>query len=122
VKLHLAQAPGQNTFTGYGAGYVAINGARHATHLLVTADRIVRWDIAGFDALESAQAAQFMALDPEIVILGTGARLRFPGPHLGRQLAAAGIGFEVMDSKAACRTYNVLIAEGRRVLAAILID
>lgn len=121
VKLHLAQAYGHNMFTGYGAGYVAINGARHETHLLVTAERLVAWDIAGFEAVDAGQAANFLALEPEVVILGTGATLRFPHPELARRLSAAGIGLEVMDSNAACRTYNILLAEGRRVLAAILI-
>ena len=121
MKLHMAQPSGQNMFTGYGAGYVAVNAARHEDPLLVAPDRIIQWDISGFDALDAAHATQFIALQPEIVILGTGATLRFPRPDLSRRLAAAGIGLEVMDSKAACRTYNVLMAEGRRVLAAILI-
>jgi uncharacterized protein len=59
-------------------------------------------------------------LKPEIVILGTGASQRFPRPELSRALAASGVGVEVMDSRAACRTYNVLATEGRRVAAAIL--
>jgi len=121
LKLHLAHAPGRNVFTGYGAGYVAINGERHASHLLVTAERVLRWEIAGFEALEAAQAAQFTALQPEIVLLGTGATLRFPPAEFARTLSDAGIGLEVMDSHAACRTYNILTAEGRRVLAAILV-
>jgi uncharacterized protein len=121
MKLHLAQAPGQNVFTGYGAGYVAVNAVRHETHLLVTSERVMTWSVAGFDALEARHVDQFIELQPEIVILGTGASLRFPHHELARLLAVAGVGFEVMDSKAACRTYNVLTAEGRRVLAAILI-
>jgi uncharacterized protein len=59
---------------------------------------------------------------PEIVILGTGATQRFPAPELTRALAATGVGVEVMDSKAACRTYNILVTEGRKVIAAILIE
>lgn len=121
MKLHLAQAAGRNFFTGYGAGYVAINGERHEAHLLVTAERIVRWEVGGFEALAAAQAVAFMALEPEIVVLGTGAKLRFPPQELSRALTEAGVGLEVMDSTAACRTYNILAAEGRRVLAAILI-
>ncbi|MBI4205677.1 MAG: Mth938-like domain-containing protein [Betaproteobacteria bacterium] len=121
MKLHLAQASGQNMFTGYGAGYVAINAVRYEHHLLVTSDRVMAWDISGFDALDAAHVEQLIALKPEIVILGTGATLRFPQTELSRRLAAAGIGFEVMDSKAACRTYNVLVAEGRHALAAILV-
>lgn len=121
MKLHLAHTAGQNMFTGYGTGYVVVNAARHENHLLVAPDQVISWNISGFDALDAGHVAQFIALQPEIVILGTGATLRFPHPEFSRQLAAAGIGFEVMDSKAACRTYNVLMAEGRRVLAAILL-
>lgn len=122
MKLHIAQTSGRNLFTAYGEGFVAINGARHETHLLVTSEQVVAWDIGGFDSLTGEAAAQFIAQNPEIVILGTGANLRFPQPALAHRLSAAGIGLEVMDSKAACRTYNVLMAEGRRVLAAILIE
>jgi uncharacterized protein len=122
VKLHISRPSGQNVFTGYGKGFVAINGTRHESHLLVTSADVSGWDISGFDALSADTAALFMSLDPEIVLLGTGASQRFPHPDLARRLSAAGVGLEVMDSNAACRTYNVLMAEGRRVLAAILID
>jgi uncharacterized protein len=121
MKLHLATASGQNLFTGYGPGYVAINNVRHQTHIVVTGDSITDWTIGGFEELGVAHFEPLLALKPEIVILGTGATLRFPRPELPRLAAAAGVGLEVMDSKAACRTYNILIAEGRRVLAAILI-
>ena len=122
MKLHISRPSGQNVFTGYGKGFVAINGARHESHLLVTSAKVSGWDISGFDGVSGDTAALFMSLAPEIVILGTGASQRFPPPDLARRLSAAGVGLEVMDSNAACRTYNVLMAEGRRVLAAILID
>lgn len=109
-------------FTGYGRGFVSINGTRHESHLLVTSAQVAGWDIGGFDAVSADTALLFLSLQPEIVILGTGAAQRFPHPDLARRLSAAGVGLEVMDSNAACRTYNVLTAEGRRVLAAILID
>ncbi len=121
MKLHLAQAPGQNIFTGYGPGYVAVNHVRHEKHLLVTPDQLIAWDLSAFDALEAAHFEYLLTLKPEIVLLGTGATVRFPRPELARLLATAKVGLEVMDSKAACRTYNILTAEGRRVLAAILI-
>jgi uncharacterized protein len=122
VKLHIAQTSGRNVVTGYGEGFIAINGTRHDTHLLVTSEHVTPWQIGGFEAVTAAVAGQFMAQNPELVIFGTGTVLRFPQSELARRLAAAGIGLEVMDSKAACRTYNVLMAEGRRVLAAILIE
>jgi uncharacterized protein len=121
VKLHLAQTPGQNRVSGYGAGYIAINGVRHEVHLLLTAERVLGWEIDRFESLSADHFRHVLALDPEIVILGTGAVQRFPRPEQVRILTAAGVGLEVMDSKAACRTYNILMAEGRKVVAAILV-
>lgn len=121
MKLHLATANGQNLFTGYGPGYVAINNVRHQKHVVVTGNSVTAWTIGGFEELDLAHFEPLLALKPEIVILGTGATLRFPQPKFVQLATAAGIGLEVMDSKAACRTYNILIAEGRKVLAAILI-
>ncbi|HUP95812.1 MAG TPA: Mth938-like domain-containing protein [Burkholderiales bacterium] len=122
MKLHLTKAADQNIFTGYGEGYVAINNQRFEHNVLVMPGRdITRWDPAGFDALAIADFSALLALQPEIVILGTGDTLRFPKPELTRPLAAAHVGFEAMDTKAACRTYNVLVAEGRQVVAAILV-
>lgn len=121
MKLQPVHVPGQNVFTGYGPGFVAINQVRHGNHLLVTADRIMPWDISGFEALQATHFEYLLSLQPEIVVFGTGATLRFPGPNLTKLMARAGVGLEVMDSHAACRTYNILTAEGRKVLAAILI-
>ncbi len=107
--------------TGYGDGYVAINGVRHEAHLLGTAERVAAWEIDRFESLSTEHLQDVLALEPEIVILGTGAAQRFPRPEQVRVLTAAGVGLEVMDSKAACRTYNILMAEGRKVVAAILV-
>lgn len=121
MKLQLATASGQNLFTGYGPGYVAINHVSHQKHIVVTGDSITDWTIGAFDEMDVSHLESLLVLKPEIVILGTGATVRFPQPELVRLAAAAGIGLEVMDSRAACRTYNILIAEGRKVLAAILV-
>jgi len=121
MKLQL-ETGGQNLFTGYGPGYVAVNGERHSTHLVVSAARILEWDIANFEALSPIHLELLIALKPEIVILGTGSSLRFPHPTLSQPIYSAGIGFEVMDTQSACRTYNVLCAEGRKVTAAVLIE
>jgi uncharacterized protein len=119
VKLHQALAGG-HTFTGYGADYVAVNGARREKSSIVLADRILDWDVAGFDALRAEDFEVFKALGVDIVLLGTGSRQRFPHPRLTAALAQAGIGVEVMDVPAACRTYNILVAEERKVAAALL--
>lgn len=121
MKLHLATG-GQNLFTGYGPGYVAVNGERRNTPLVVSAAQVQEWDITDFEALDSHHFEALLAHKPEIVILGTGGTQRFPHPSLLQSLHSAGIGLEVMDTKAACRTYNILCAESRKVVAAVLID
>jgi uncharacterized protein len=122
MKLHLTTAAGQNLFTGYGAGYVAVNGVRYETSLVVTPQQVFEeWHGVGFEQLDTGHFEFLLALQPEIVLLGTGAALRFPASKLSRCLAQARIGLEVMDTAAACRTYNILMAEGRNVVAAILL-
>jgi len=121
LKLHLDNISGVNLFTGYGEGYVMVNRQRHERNLVVLRDRLVtEWQPAGFDELESGDFALLAKLEPEIVLLGTGGRLRFPRPELTRALMEARIGLEVMDIRAACRTYNILAAEERKVAAALL--
>jgi uncharacterized protein len=121
MKLHRSNISGINLFTGYGEGYVMVNSQRHQQNLVVLRDRLViDWQPAGFDSLAAVHFAQLAQLAPEIVLLGTGARLRFPHPELTRALFEARIGLEVMDLQAACRTYNILAAEDRNVAAAML--
>jgi len=120
VKLHATAPSARNAFSGYGEGYVLINGARHESSLIVTPEQVLPWDVAGFDALGEADFQVFLGLDLEILLVGTGARQRFPHPGLTHALAGKRIGIEAMDNQAACRTYNILVAEGRRVAAALL--
>jgi uncharacterized protein len=120
VKLHAAAPSALNTFTGYGDGFVAVNGQRHESNLIVLPERLSPWGATSFDALTEADFAIFLDMRLEILLLGTGARQRFPHPRLTQALAARRIGLEVMDLQAACRTYNILMAEERRVAAALL--
>jgi len=121
LKLHLTNLSGVNLFTGYGEGYVMINQQRHEQSLVVLPERLLTdWRPVGFDDIEAADFALLAELKPEIVLLGTGGRLRFPRPELTRALIEARIGVEVMDIQAACRTYNILAAEERKVAAALL--
>jgi uncharacterized protein len=122
VKLHASGPSGVNTITGYGEGYVVVNGERRASSVVVLPDRIEPWDVAAFDSLTAQDFAFLKTLGVEIVLLGTGSRQRFPHPRLTAALAQAGIGLEVMDVQAACRTYNILVAEERRVAAALLFE
>jgi len=122
VKLHLAGAAGNNLFTGHGERYVAVNNQRYENAVVVAADALHQpWSIQSFEELTAEHFKFLLTLEPEIVILGTGARQRFPHPELLRDLTAARIGVEVMDTAAACRTYNILMTEGRKVVAAVLI-
>lgn len=123
MKLHADAPSASNTFTAYGPGFVEINRQRYGHALLVAPEgAVTAWDIGGFESLTPAHFERLLALAPEVVLLGTGERQRFPHPRLTAALAQARIGVEVMDTRAACRTYNILMAEGRRVLAALLMD
>jgi uncharacterized protein len=120
VKLHQAGPSAYNTINGYGEDYVLVNSQRHESSLIVMPDRVLPWDASEFTKITSEDFEKLKALQAEIILLGTGPRQRFPHPRLTAPLAAAGIGLEVMDLKAACRTYNILVAEERKVAAALL--
>jgi len=121
MKLHLAHTAGRNLFSGYGAGFVAINGDRYERNLIVLPDRIVDWEVAGVEQLSRTVFESLAKLPIDVLVLGTGSALRFPAPVDLQVMAQAGIGVEVMDTPAACRTYNVLLSEDRRVGAALLV-
>ena len=108
--------------TGHGPGWVAVNGepVHHSLVISARGDRL-DWLAPSFDALSAAHFEQLLTLRPELVVFGSGERLRFPAPALLRALIGQNIGVETMDTRAACRTYNILAAEGRRVVAALLV-
>lgn len=123
MKLHQDSRGTLNTVTGYGPDYVEVNLERHDGSLIVLPDSpVIAWPVASFDALTPELFDMLLAPAPEVVVFGSGERLRFPHPRLTAALAAQRIGVETMDFKAACRTYNILMAEGRRVAAALLIE
>lgn len=122
MKLHLAGGAGLTLFSGYGPGYVTVNGVRHSNSLIVLPDGIETWAPTTFAELAAAHLEPLAGRGMELVLLGTGAKLRFPRPPVVAPLIRAGIGVEVMDTQAACRTYNILVSEGRRVAAAILVE
>ncbi|MGZ5078922.1 MAG: Mth938-like domain-containing protein [Usitatibacter sp.] len=122
MKFEREQVDGRNTFTGYGEGYVEVNRRRYMQSLVVGGERLIAdWPVASLEELGADHLAALVELKPEIVLLGTGARFRFPPPALLAPLYKAGIGVEVMDTPAACRTYNILKGEGRDVLAALIV-
>ena len=110
-----------NALTGHGPGFVLLNGQRIERSIVVAPEHVLREWAPDFSALTENHFEQLLILRPELVLLGTGTVFRFPLPILTRSLVDAGIGVEVMDTQAACRTYTVLASEGRRVVAALLI-
>lgn len=123
MKLHLSRNEGTYQITGYGADFIAVNGIRHDRSIVVTAHTLLTdWTLASVTELSEAHVTRLASLEPEVVLIGTGARTRFPSMHVLRPLIDARIGYEIMDTGAACRTYGVLSGEGRQVLAALILE
>jgi uncharacterized protein len=123
MKLHASVTTGLMTITAYDSGFIAVNGRQLTKSFLLTPKRLIEdWSPAGFDALAEADFAAIAEIGSPIVLLGTGSRQRFPAPKLLRALIERRVGVEVMDTHAACRTYNILMAEGRDVAAALIIE
>jgi len=123
MKIDRERAEGKNVFTAYDEGWVEVSGRRHSANIAVSGERIVTgWTAGGFEGLQVEEVEALAAMKPEILLLGSGRVFRFPSPALLAPIYAARIGVEVMDTRAACRTYNILLAEGRAVVAAIIVD
>ena len=123
MKLQADRIEGQNAIARHGPDGVIVNGVEHRSSVLVPAQGgVVAWPVAKFEDLREAHFEAIAALAPELVIFGSGARIRFPHPSLTKSLIAQRIGIETMDTAAACRTYNVLLAEGRPVVLAALFE
>ena len=125
MKLHLNTADGQHAITGHGEGYVAVNRQQITQPLIVMPMQLINpWPLVGTTAdagkLTLADFEALLAIGPELVVFGSGRVFRFPDPRIMAAFSQRRIGFEVMDTPAACRTYNVLMSEGRNVAAALL--
>lgn len=115
--------PDVQTVTAHGPGWVAINGERVEDSVVIGArNERQPWPCSNFDALGEEHFAVLAAMKPEVVIFGSGERIRFPRPAWIAPLLRMGVGVETMDTAAACRTYNILAGEGRHVIAALLIE
>lgn len=122
MKLHSTSTRQYQTVTAYDDTGVEINAVRFEHSLIVLPETApVAWPVQSFDELAFADFEQIDAAAPDVVILGTGQRQRFVHPKLTTSLTARRIGVECMDNQAACRTYNILMAEGRKVALALII-
>jgi len=110
------------SISAYGPGWVAINGEKFTSSLILSArGGRTDWSCAQYDDLQASHFEQLAAMDAELILFGSGDRIRFPKPLWLESLYAQRIGVETMDTQAACRTFNFLAAEGRRVVAALLL-
>ncbi|NIA00060.1 Mth938-like domain-containing protein [Massilia sp. CCM 8734] len=122
MKLHSSTTQQYQTVTGYDETGVEINAQRYDYSLLLMPEVPARaWDVAGFEALTAAHFEKIGQDNPDVVILGTGDKQRFVHPKLVASLLERRIGCECMDNKAACRTYNILMGEGRKVTLALIL-
>lgn len=107
--------------SGYGADFIQVGADRYPGSLVITAEQLkTDWPVDHIEAFTVAHAEALIADQPEVVIIGTGARQRWPAPQVLYSFGQRGIGCEVMATASACRTYNILAAEGRRVMAVLL--
>ncbi len=123
MKLHAERIEGTNAIARHGKDGVVVNGITHTSSVVVPWRGMVSsWSAQRFEQLNADHFGELMLHKPELVIFGSGLKMRFAPPSCLRELVEKGIGFESMDTAAACRTYNVLLAEGRAVLAALLFE
>jgi uncharacterized protein len=122
MKLHLANAGQQNVITAHGDGYVQINADRRTGSVVVSGTGVEDWGVPRIQDLKAEDLDGLAKAKPEIVIIGTGKTFVFPHPVNLRPLIEAKVGYEVMDTAAACRTYNILLGEGRNVVAALVVE
>ena len=123
MKFQPDTLDGVNAITRQEPGRLWVGRTAYAHSVLVPwMGAVQAWQAAGFEALTATHFERIAALKPEVVIFGSGQRLRFPPPALLRLLIEQRVGIETMDTAAACRTYNVLASEGRSVVAALLVN
>jgi uncharacterized protein len=123
MKLTLENRGANNVVRSYSSSSIKVGEAVLTTSSIVTADQIIPdWPPRRVDQLRVSHLESILALKPEIVVLGTGAQQKFPSTDVIAAAMTRGIGFEVMDTGAACRTYNVLVSEDRRAALAVLME
>jgi len=111
------------SISAYGPGWIGVAGEKIVCSVVLgSRGERLDWNCRHFDELGAAHFAQLAALGPELVIFGSGHRIRFPQPAWLRPLIEQGIGVETMDTQAACRTYNILAGEGRHVIVALMLE
>jgi len=121
MKMVLDDAAGLNLVSAYEPGQVTIRGKTYPTGLVIYRHELdTDWPAINIETLDGKALRQIAARNIEVLIIGTGETQRFPSPRVFIPLMDAGIGYEVMDNTAACRTFNILVGEGREAALALL--
>ena len=122
MKMHRDDGTRAHRITGYGTGYVAVDEKPLTQSFILTPEALITdWGPQSVGDLDEDALGALIRLSPAIVLLGSGAEQRFPPPALLAAVLNEGIGIEVMTTPAACRTYNILVAEDRAVAAGLFI-
>ena len=123
MKLHLNHDEELLLIRAYTADRITIGETHYRTSVIVTPTRVITdWTQPTVNTLGERDFRLMLEFEPEVVLLGTGRHLVFPPPSITHPLMDRSIGLEIMDTAAACRTYNILAGEGRNVLAALIIE
>lgn len=119
----MEQASGApTTLRAVGAGWLQTQTERWEQSVMLTPTLAQAWPVQQLETLQASDFAGALATEPQVLLLATGTRLRFPRPELLAELRRSGVGLEVMDHRAAARTFNLLLGEGRKVTALFLIE
>lgn len=122
MKFSEDYATGVNVIRSYDDTSISINSQTYNKSLVVSGDSLIEdWNIKQVNELNPENLSQLLELQPEVILIGTGTNIEFPHPATYSSIINQGIGIEFMDSRAACRTYNILISENRKVVAGIIL-
>jgi len=121
MKFTLDNPQGEYVFSNYGEGFLSVNDQKLESSVLIFPDSVEPWSVSDVATLSVDDFSMFLERKPDVLIFGTGARQQFPSVDLRRELVQRNIQLDVMDTPAACRTYNLLVAEDRNVGAAVIV-
>ncbi len=122
MKFAQDQIDSRYLIEAYEPGRIQVAGQIYSGNMLIMPERLLQpWGLVSMDSLSREDLEGLLSHEPDLILLGTGKRQLFPHPSLFAPLMRAGTGWEVMPTDAACRTYNILLGEDRRVLAALIL-
>ncbi len=123
MKFQEHKPAGENQFSSSDDGVLIINGEAHRKSLWMSPSALhLNWPIEKVHDVTFESLRDLIALKPEVILLGSGAKFAFPPLDVMRAVKSAGVALDVMDTKACCRTYNILASEGRHIVAAVILD